>query len=56
MIGKRVEYQTGLAAYGIGIVTDINEETGIVVVKDDEDGSVWKGPAGLVEIWDEGLE
>lgn len=45
--GTHVEYQTGIAEYGIGIVTNFDEETEMVTVTDDDDGTVWCGPADL---------
>lgn len=56
MIGQRVEYQTDWGSYGIGVVTQVNENTGTVRVKDDEDGSLWEGPADMVELWEEDNE
>lgn len=46
-IGIRVEYQTGAFESGNGIVTSFNDETDIVTVKDENDGTVWRGPADL---------
>lgn len=46
-IGERIEYRTGWADSGIGIVVAYNEETETVVVKDEDDGSIWRGPADL---------
>jgi hypothetical protein len=42
--GERVSYQTSPGEYGIGIVTEIDVETEEVVVVDEDDGTVWRGP------------
>ncbi len=47
-IGQRVEYATGIAESGISTVCRVNEETDLVTVKDEDDGSTWRGPADLV--------
>lgn len=43
-IGTHVEYETGIAESSLGSVSDYNDETEIVTVKDDDDGSTWSGP------------
>ncbi|SIO72841.1 hypothetical protein SAMN05444172_9328 [Burkholderia sp. GAS332] len=47
---RRVHYQTGIASFGEGVVTDHDLETGIVTVMDDEDQSFWRGQEDLVEV------
>ncbi|MBX9794328.1 MAG: hypothetical protein K2Y02_08540 [Burkholderiaceae bacterium] len=42
-IGTHVEYETGIAESGVGIVIEFDEETETVTVKDDDDGSIWRG-------------
>lgn len=49
-IGSRVEYQTGHIESGFGRVTAIDEKTEWVTVQDEEDGSVWCGPADLATL------
>ncbi len=46
--GTHVEYETGIAEYGIGFVTHFNEQTEMVTVTDEEDGSTWRGPLDRV--------
>lgn len=46
-IDDRVEYQTGIAEFGIGRVAAYDHETEIVTVTDEDDGSTWRGPADL---------
>ena len=43
--GDRVEYQTGIAEFGVGKVDTYDPETEIVTVIDEDDGSTWQGPA-----------
>lgn len=45
--GTRVEYQTGIAEFGIGDVVAFDPATEIVKVVDVDDGSPWTGPADL---------
>lgn len=45
--GIRVEYQTGIAEFGIGDVVDFDPATEIVKVIDVDDGSQWAGPVDL---------
>lgn len=47
---RRVQYQTGLADWGEGVVTQHDPETGMVTVMDTDDGSFWRGPEDCVEI------
>ena len=49
-IGTHVEYQTDPAQWGHGHVTDFNEMTEIVTVKDEEDGSIWLGPVDFTTV------
>lgn len=44
-VGDRVEYQTGIASFGVGEVTSYDPETENVNVIDMDDGSAWSGPA-----------
>lgn len=44
-IGNLVEYQTDVASWGIGRVVAYDEETEMVTVQDEDDGSTWRGPA-----------
>lgn len=46
----RVQYQTGTAAWGAGVVTQHDLDTGMVTVLDTDDGSFWRGPEDRVEI------
>lgn len=46
--GQRVEYQTGWADFGIGIIVAIDAEREIVTVIDEDDGSKWRGPLDRV--------
>lgn len=46
-IGTHVEYQTGIAESGFGTVIRFDEDTEIVTVIDDDDGSTWCGPIDL---------
>eukprot|EP01034_Spumella_vulgaris_P032841 gene32841-40538_t len=43
-IGTHVEYATGIAESGFGTVIDFDNDTEIVTVMDDDDGSTWRGP------------
>lgn len=45
--GALVEYQTGIAEFGIGKVASYDPATEIVTVLDIDDGSTWRGPADL---------
>ncbi|MFL9995270.1 hypothetical protein PQR34_32265 [Paraburkholderia sediminicola] len=47
---RRVYYQTDIASFGEGVVTDHDLETGIVTVMDDENQSFWRGMEDLVEV------
>lgn len=49
-VGDRVEYQTGIAEFGVGDVTAYDPQTEIVKVADVEDGSIWNGPADLTTL------
>lgn len=48
-LGTRVEYKTGIAEYGIGVVSHFDELTEIVTVTNEDDGSTWCGPADLAD-------
>lgn len=52
MIGLTVEFPTDSSIYEIGIVTSYNEETGIVIITD-EDGDKWRGYEYQVIVLDE---
>lgn len=47
-LGTHVEYETGIAEYGIGFVSHFDEQTEMVTVTDEDDGSIWRGSADLV--------
>ena len=47
---RRVQYQTGPAAWGEGVVTQHDPDTGMVTVLDTGDGSFWRGSEDRVEI------
>jgi hypothetical protein len=47
---RRVQYQTGETAWGKGVVTQHDLDTGMVTVLDTDDGSFWRGPEDLVEV------
>lgn len=47
---RRVQYQTGATAWGEGVVTQHDLDTGMVTVLDTDDGSFWRGPEDRVEI------
>lgn len=49
MIGKRVEFPTGIGCWDIGIVTSANETTGEIEVRTEE-GELFKGPECLVTL------
>lgn len=42
MIGQKVEFPIGLAAWDIGVVTDYDEQTGLLTVINDE-GEIFRG-------------
>jgi hypothetical protein len=42
-VGQRIEFATGRCDSGIGLVTVYNEETEMVTVVDEDDGTVWTG-------------
>lgn len=44
-VGIHVEYETGHGQYSFGYVQAFNEETEILTVRDDVDGTSWRGPA-----------
>lgn len=46
-IKSQVAYQTGIAEFGIGEVIAYNQDTEIVTVVDEDDGSTWRGPVDL---------
>lgn len=67
-VGDRVEYQTGVGSSGIGRVIAYDPETEVVTVKDEDDGTTWRGledytepapaekvqfSASLLGMWDE---
>lgn len=43
MIGRRVKYQTGFGNSAIGEVIKHFDLTGVFVVRDEKDGSIWRG-------------
>jgi hypothetical protein len=47
---RRVIYQTDIASFGEGIVTAHDEEKGVVIVMDVEDGSFWRGSDEDIEV------
>jgi hypothetical protein len=47
---RRVLYQTGATDWGEGIVTEHDQDSGMVTVLDTEDGSFWRGPECQLEI------
>jgi len=47
---RRVIYQTDVASFGEGIVTDHDENTGTVIVMDIDDGSFWRGSDDNIEV------
>jgi hypothetical protein len=48
-IGDRIEYQVGIASWGIGRVVGYDENTEIVTVEDEDDGTTWRGLADHTE-------
>jgi hypothetical protein len=46
-IGQKVEFQTDRVDFGVGSVVSYDENTGQVVVRDDEDGALWTGDVDL---------
>lgn len=40
---QRVEYQISPGFYGFGTIVSVDEETEQLTIRDDEDGSLWKG-------------
>lgn len=52
-IGTRVEYQTDIGEYALGTVIGFDEESEIVTVTDDDDGSTWSGPVDFATPTDE---
>jgi len=42
--GDQVEYQTGWAAFGSGVVVAYDPGTEMVTVQDDDDSALWTGP------------
>ena len=47
---RRVIYQTDVASFGDGIVTEHGENTGTVIVMDIDDGSFWRGTDDNIEV------
>lgn len=47
---RRVIYQTDVAGFGEGIVTEHDENTGTVIVMDIDDGSFWRGTDDNIEV------
>ncbi|MBB2984280.1 hypothetical protein FHX57_006448 [Paraburkholderia tropica] len=43
-------YQTGSTDWGEGVVTEHDQDSGMVTVLDTEDGSFWRGPECQLEI------
>lgn len=52
-IGTRVEYHTAPGCSGFGRITAIDEESEVITVKDEDDGSNWTGPMDKAETADE---
>lgn len=52
LLFKRVEFQTDVSSYGIGLVIAHVLATDELTVIDEDDGSIWKGNAELVEVLD----
>lgn len=48
-VGNPIEYQVGIASWGIGHVVAYDENTEIVTVKDEDDGTAWRGLADQTE-------
>jgi len=48
-VGDRVEYQVDVASWGIGRVVSHDEDTEIVTVMDEDDGTMWRGLADHTE-------
>lgn len=48
-IGGLVEYQVDFASWGIGRVVAYDDDTEIVTVKDEDDGTTWRGLADHTE-------
>lgn len=42
--GDHVEYQTGWAEFGSGVVVAYDPATEMVTVRDDDDSALWTGP------------
>jgi hypothetical protein len=42
--GDEVEYQTGWAEFGAGVVVAYDPATEMLTVKDDDDSELWTGP------------
>lgn len=50
LVGQLVEYRTSLVDVGIGVVVSHDENTGMLVVVDDDDGSRWTGQEDHVTV------
>ncbi len=48
-VGDMVEYQVDVASWGIGRVVAYHEDTEIVTVQDEDDGSTWQGLVDFTE-------
>lgn len=42
-LNQRVEYQVGLGASGFGLVIEVDADAEKIAVRDEDDGSIWKG-------------
>lgn len=47
---RRVLYQTGIADWSEGVVTEHDTDSGMVTILDTDDGSFWRGPEDLLEV------
>ncbi|MFP3708487.1 hypothetical protein SB783_31190 [Paraburkholderia sp. SIMBA_009] len=47
---RRVLYQTSVADWGEGVVTEHDPDSGMVTVLDTEDGTFWRGHEELLQV------
>lgn len=52
-VGDVIECQVDVASWGIGRVIAYDDETELVTVQDEDDGTNWRGPADLTVLADE---
>ena len=50
LLFRRVEYRMNWADWGAGLVVEYHEETGTVVVVDEDSGTRWSGSEDHVEL------